>query len=335
MRPSATAILHGSLSQRIALAAAAWVAASLAIAFATLWWQASQIGGLAQVQAEYLLAAMASAVLSFGLRTVRWHLFLGAAGAHPPLLTSLRTQLSGFSLTMTPGKIGEVYKCWLVEMRTGVPAARTAPIVFFEKLMDAIAFSALAVLAAALLPDLADSIALVARSLLIVAAVGIGVALLLRSVRPHVANRLMLRAFGGSRLGRKATAMAVMALTGGAELLSPLVLGRNMGLSLIARASDGLTLMWCALALGIDLPALAGIFALNSSGALGGMSMLPGGVGVVEGSMAIILTQLGAGTAAALACTMLARFFSFWMWVAIGLGLLVRSGFVSEPENPR
>jgi glycosyltransferase 2 family protein len=332
---SQTTTIRGSLSQRVALVAAIWVAGSLAVAFTTLWWQASQIGGLARIQGGYLVAALLSAVVSFGLRTLRWHLFLAAVGAHPPLLTSLRTQLSGFSLAMTPGKVGEVYKCWLIELRTGIPTARTAPIVFFEKLMDAIAFSALAVLAASLLPDLNDSIELVARSLLMVGAVGIGIAILLRSVRPHDANRLMLRVLGGSRIGRKLTAMTVMALTGGAELLSPFVLGRNMVLSLVARTSDGLTLMWCALALGIDLPALGGIFALNSSGALGGLSMLPGGVGVVEGSMAIILVQLGAGTAAALACTMLARCFSFWMWVAIGLGLLIRSGFVSEAEPAR
>ena len=56
---------------------------------------------------------------------LRWHFFLAIVGAHPPFLTSLRTQLVGFSLTMTPGKVGELYKCYLIEQRTGVPSART------------------------------------------------------------------------------------------------------------------------------------------------------------------------------------------------------------------
>ena len=127
----------GSLGQRMALAATLWVAASLALAGGTFWWQAVQVGGMGSFNLPLLLPALCFAALSFGHRTLRWHFFLATVGARPPLLTSLRTQLVGFSLTMTPGKVGELYKCYLMEQRTGVPTARMAPIVLFEKLMDA------------------------------------------------------------------------------------------------------------------------------------------------------------------------------------------------------
>src|SRR5262245_39632133 len=93
----------GTVGQRVAIAASVWVSASLALAVGTFWWQAVQVGGLASFNLPLLVPALGFAALSFGLRTLRWHFFLGAAGAHPPLLTSLRTQLVGFSLTMTPG----------------------------------------------------------------------------------------------------------------------------------------------------------------------------------------------------------------------------------------
>jgi uncharacterized protein (TIRG00374 family) len=328
-------MLAGSLSQRVALAAALWVAASLALVGITFWYQASQLGGLAQFEPLILLPALAFAAVSFGLRTLRWHTFLQVAGAHPPFITSFLTQLVGFSLTMTPGKVGELYKCYLMEQRTGVPAARTAPIVLFEKLMDATAFAGLALAAAALLPSLGESVSSGARSLLVVAALSVAVAFIVRAVRPHNAAGLLLPLARRNRFGTKVAATIELALAGSADLLSPSILGRNLALSFIARTCDGLAVAWTAWALGIQIPPLGGVFALNSSGTLGGLSMLPGGIGVVEASMSVILAGFGASPAAALAATMLARFFTFWLWVAMGLALLVRSGLIGERAGDR
>jgi len=313
----------GRNSQRVALAAALWVAASLVLAGGTFWWQAAQVGGPSSFDLVMLLPAFGLAAVSFSLRTLRWHLFLAAADAHPPLLTSLRTQLIGFSLTVTPGKVGELYKCYLVERRTGVPSAKTAPIVLFEKLMDAAAFATLALISAALLPDLASTITGAARTLLLVGIVGLAMGFFVRLVRPEAANGFLLRLMGRSRLSRRFASAAVMAVLGGASLLKPVILVGNAALSLIARTCDGLAVTLAVAAIGVDISPLAGIFVLNSSGVLGGLSMLPGGIGVVEASMSLALAGLGAPPAAALVGTLLARFLTFWIWVAIGLVLLV------------
>lgn len=326
----AVARFRGALGQRVAVAASLWVGASLAVAAVTFWWQAAQVGGLAGFSIPLLVPALGFASVSFGLRILRWHFFLGAAGAHPALSTSIETQLIGFSLTMTPGKVGEVYKCYLVEQRTGVPTARTVPIVLFEKLMDAVAFSALALGAAALLPGMADAVSTAARSLIIVLALGLTLVAVLQRVRPDDLARFLLRALGSSSIGRRLAGWMGLALAGSVELLNGSILTRNALLSLAARTCDGLSLAWAAWALGIDLPALAGVFALNSSGALGGLSMLPGGIGVVEASMSVLLATFGAAPSAALAGTLAARLLTFWLWVAIGLALLVRSGVQSE-----
>lgn len=322
----------GTLGQRVALGASLWVAAGLAIAVGAVWWQFAHGGGLDGVNTVLLLPALAFASVSFGLRTLRWHFFLGIVGATPPLLTSLRTQLIGFSLTVTPGKVGELYKCYLMELRTGVPTARTAPIVLFEKMMDAAAFAGLAVLAAAVLPTMAESVSMGARTLLLLGAVAVGIGLALRWVSPDRMVGVLLRLAGRSRLGRRLASAAGLALAGGVDLLNGRVLTTNLVMSFAARACDGLALAWTAWAFGIDLPALAGIFTLNSAGALGGFSMLPGGIGVVEGSMSVALVAFGASASAALATTFLARLLTFWVWVAIGLGLLLQTSLARDPE---
>ncbi len=321
--PQGSTRIYGSLGQRVALAASLWVAASLALAVGTLWWQAGQVGGLSGLNPVFLLPAAGFALVSAGLRAFRWHSFLQAAGARTSLKTSIHAQLIGFSLTMTPGKVGEVYKCHLIEQRTGVPMARTAPIVLFEKAMDAIAFSLLAVIAAALLEDLEDAVSTAARSLIVLGILLIAAIVILVRTRPDDLSGMLLRIVGRFRLGRKFASLAVLALAGSMDLMRAPLLSRMMIMSLAARTCDGLCLAWAAWALGIQLPPLAGIFALNSSGALGGLSMLPGGIGVVETSMSVLLTKFGAVPATALVGTMIARLMTFWLWVAIGLVLLV------------
>ncbi len=326
MSTTRTARLTSTIGQRMILMACLWVAASLMLAVGTFWWywmQASQSGGLASFRWPLLLPAAAFAATSFGLRTLRWHGFLAAAGAHPPFFTSLRTQLIGFSLTMTPGKVGEVFKCYLIERRTGVPTARTAPIVLFEKLMDAAAFAGLALLAAALLPELEDSVNNAARTLIVAGVIFAGVVVVAQLLRPDMVTSLLLRWVGRSRIGRRVASQVALVLAGSLDVLRPATLARAITHGVIARTCDGLALAWGAYALGIDMAPIAGVFVLNSSGTVGGLSMLPGGIGVVEFTMSFLLATLGAAPAAALAGAMTARLLTFWVWVGIGLYLLV------------
>ena len=258
-------------------------------------------------------------------RPPRWRGFLLAAGARPSLLLSFRTELVGFALTLTPGKVGEVYKCYLIERATGVPTARTAPIVLFEKLMDGVAFTGLALVTAALLPGLADAVSQGARSLLILGTVGLALLLALRALRAGLTPARLVRLLRWMPMRARIVAVIETAIQGGADVLKAPVLARNMGLSFAARTCDGLAMMLVGAAVGLSLSPLEGVFVLNSSGALGGFSMLPGGIGVVEASISLLLISLGAPSGAAIAATLLARVLSFWLWVGIGLGFLFRT----------
>src|SRR6266704_1583906 len=48
------------------------------------------------------------------------------------------------------------------------------------------------------------------------------------------------------------------------------------------------------------------------------LPVIPGGIGIIEGSLAVILVGYGAGRAAALAATLGFRLVSFWLAVAVG-----------------
>src|SRR5207247_8568107 len=122
-------------------------------------------------------------------------------------------------LTMTPGKIGEVYKCYLVERSSGAPMARTAPIVLIEKAMDAMAFSSLAVVAAALLPAATDSVESSLRTLVIIAGLLLVTAVALHRVPLDAMGPLLLRTVGRLPFGRRLAGLAVLVLSASADLL--------------------------------------------------------------------------------------------------------------------
>lgn len=52
---------------------------------------------------------------------------------------------------------------------------------------------------------------------------------------------------------------------------------------------------------------------------LGQISLIPGGLGVTEGSMSLMYSALGVPLSLAIAGVLIFRFFSFWIWIPIGL----------------
>jgi uncharacterized membrane protein YbhN (UPF0104 family) len=78
--------------------------------------------------------------LAFGnyvLRFVKWEFYLARLGVRGVSKgDSFLTFLSGFILTVTPGKVGEVFKSVVLKETHGVPLERTAPIVIAERVTD-------------------------------------------------------------------------------------------------------------------------------------------------------------------------------------------------------
>src|SRR5690606_21676695 len=77
-------------------------------------------------------------------RIIKWEYYLARLEIRGvPKLDSALVFLSGFVLTVTPGKVGEVFKSAVLAETHGVPAARTAPIVIADRLTDVIGVVAL------------------------------------------------------------------------------------------------------------------------------------------------------------------------------------------------
>src|SRR5437764_15243003 len=103
------------------------------------------LGALARFRWEYLPLILALTLFNYICRFFKWQYFLKRLGVHIPWLKSLLIFLAGLSMAITPGKVGELLKSYLLKGSTGAPVSRTSPIIVAERLTDGIAMIGLAV----------------------------------------------------------------------------------------------------------------------------------------------------------------------------------------------
>jgi uncharacterized protein (TIRG00374 family) len=299
---------------RVALGVAAGVAVYVGF---TIWANAGEVAA-ALASFSWRMAALACllAAGNYLVRFVRWQYFLRVLGLRVAPRDSLLVFLAGFSLTVTPGKLGEAVKAFLLRASHGYPVARTAPIVIAERVTDLLALLLLALVGVFHFDVdrrfLAAGAALVLGGVLVV------------SIDPlsELALAVIGRLPGLRRLAPKLREMRVTT----AALLHPrpLVLA-----TAIATASWFLECLafWAVVrgfpGVGLELRAATFIYAAMT--VAGALSFLPGGLGVTEAGMLAMLVRFGSGLgrAEAAAATFVTRAATLWFAVALGLPALV------------
>ncbi|MCA9582297.1 MAG: flippase-like domain-containing protein, partial [Myxococcales bacterium] len=94
---------------------------------------------LGEFQVGAFLIALALVTGNIALRFGRWELYLRYLGLRVSVLESVLVFLSGFVMSVTPAKLGEVLKSVLLWESHRVPIERSAPIVLAERFTDLIA----------------------------------------------------------------------------------------------------------------------------------------------------------------------------------------------------
>jgi uncharacterized protein (TIRG00374 family) len=298
------------LGRALALAAAAGALFYVAFAFYTglpkvldslrafTWWTAGAAAGLA--------------ALNYVLRFAKWELYLRRLGVRIPLSDSFLIFLSGFSLTVTPGKVGEVLKSYLLRESHGVVMARTAPIVVAERLTDLIALALLALIGVGALAG-GERIAWVALAL-----VGIALGCVASEKLAHAVIDLVGAVPVIGKLAPK-----LREFYGATKALlapGPLVLATL--LSVVAWVCECVA-FWVVLR---GFPGVAAslklcTFIYATMTVAGALSFLPGGLGVQEIGMVKLLVAQARGVteATAAAATFVTRVCTLWFAVVVGI----------------
>jgi len=294
------------------VAIAAYVGAGrVEAALARFHWSAAAIG-------------LGLAALNYCLRFIKWELYLRVLGVRIPMGDSLAVFLSGFSLTVTPGKIGEVLKAYLVRELHGVPMARTAPTVVAERVTDLLALVLLSAGGVgAVLGQSGQRLLWVAGGL-VVAFVAIAssrpVALALIGVCERWFGRLPVAGKLVKSLRPFYDAMALLLRPG------PLVAATVLSVAAWAAECAAFWVIVNAFPhTGADAPLLVCTFIYAAMTIAGALSFVPGGLLVQEGGMVAMLIALcpGTGEDVATAATFVTRVCTLWFAVLVGVAALL------------
>ena len=261
--------------------------------------------------------------LAFGnyvLRFLKWEFYLARLEIRGvSKIESFYTFLSGFVLTVTPGKVGEVFKSLVLNETHGVPIARTAPIVVAERVTDLIGVIVLIVIG-----SLGFSGGLLWA--------GIGAALVGTLLVVIASRRLSLGIIGiATRLPGKIGRLGPK-LNDAYESLATLVSPKNLAvptlLSIVAWAFECLSLWVILRGFGETTSVALCMFFYATSTLAGALVPVPGGLGVTESALQGQMMELGhVDEATSTAAMILVRFATLWFAVVVGfvaLSLLKR-----------
>jgi glycosyltransferase 2 family protein len=305
---------QGTLFRRVILGVVAGMAVYVGFA---LWADARQVGAaLGRFHWWTAGAGLVLAGLNYSLRFVRWQSYLSRLQLKVPPKESLLVFLSGFALTVTPGKLGEALKSLLLKQSHGMAVARTAPIVLVERLTDLAGLLLLAAVGA-------FSFSVDKRFLLAGAAIVL-LGLLFASVEAFAIPAINL--VGRIRRLRRIANSLAEAHASTVVLLKPVPLVSATLLSAVAWACECLAFWLIVNGFeGATLGMQAGTFIYAAMTIAGALSFLPGGLGVTEAGMLALLVKFGTGIdhGAGAAATILTRIVTLWFAVVVGLAALL------------
>ncbi|MCV6590708.1 MAG: flippase-like domain-containing protein [Marinobacterium sp.] len=261
------------------------------------------------------LIALALSLLNYGLRFVRWQLYLDALGHPVSWPVSLRIYLSGFALTTTPGKAGEIFRGVLLK-RYAVPGSASFAAFISERLSDLVAIVLLTLIGLTQYPQAQEIV--LAGIVAVVIALACTSSITLRNMLEHWSER------GSGRLHKLAGQIGLM-LSQARSCHSPQLIVYATLISLIAWGAEGFA-FYCVLQwLDADPTLSFALFVYALSMLAGALSFLPGGLGGAEAVMISLLVLQGMDTPAAIAATVFIRLTTLWFAVVIGVVALYRS----------
>lgn len=273
-------------------------------------------------------------LFSYLFRALRFQYLLKKIHISFSFFQSFTLFLAGIAMTVTPGKIGEAVKSYLIKQRTGHGYTQTIPLLLFERVMDGIAMIILSLGGIYLFKRAGVLIFFLFSSFLVVLFF-----ILIYDRRPIIFfTRLIEKHFSiilsspihdffdQSRALMRLQTMSV-----------------SLFLSLVAWVLQGIALYILVQSLKgvVQIPVVQGVlyalFIFSFSSIAAFLALIPAGLGIAEGSLVSFLSLFfHLNLIEAVFVSLVFRFTTLWFGVAIGAVFLVRSfKSVQQPQFPK
>lgn len=247
--------------------------------------------------------------LNYFSRFFKWDYYLSVIDIKIKKIDSLSIFMSGLIMSVTPGKMGELLKAVLVKEINNTPISKTAPIIFAERVTDFLSLLIISIIGAYTY-DYGGSVTIVVALFFLVVILIISN----RSIAIPILNFFERISFLKRHLTNIHTAYE-----SSYKLFRPKPLFLMTLLSLLSWGFECLGYYIILINFDIDFGILWASFSYCFSTIVGAISMLPGGLGLTEGSLTYLLLQHDVSKDIAVTTTFLVRVVTLWFAVFIGI----------------
>jgi len=242
-------------------------------------------------------------------RFFKWDYYLAILKVNIKKIDSFSIFMSGLIMSVTPGKMGELLKAYLVKQISGTSISRTAPIIFAERITDFISLVVIALIGAYVYNY----------GRTIVLAVGLFFLIVIILISNKKFALAIINQFEKIKFLKKHLLNIRTAYESSYLLLRPLPLFYMTMLSFVSWSFECLGYHIILTNFDVDLSYLWASFSYAFATIVGAISMLPGGLGLTEGSLTYMLIQKSYSKEVAVASTFIIRAVTLWFAVLVGI----------------
>jgi len=280
-----------------------------------------------EMKIEFLHYVLFLAPLSWIVVFLRWHLLLKNSDIIIPKKENFKIYMSGFAMSATPGKVGELIKTQMLHSKYGIPRKKTAPIIISEQFYNIIGILVVSILGLFYF-DFSIYVVFLTGGILFCALILLSSEKLFRKFTTLISKIKFLQKF-------------VPSLSDSYLILQKSTRGKifvtSSVLSVIFWLLESLIAFFVLFSFDIknfEFLQLAATY--TTSIIIGVASFLPMGIGVVEGSLAGFFSYQGIELSLALTLVIFIRIFTRWYGVITGFIFMKLAGgfsITSEADN--
>ncbi|MBN1233043.1 MAG: flippase-like domain-containing protein [Candidatus Coatesbacteria bacterium] len=284
----------------------------------------------------HLIPLILIVFIGWFLRAIRWNIFLHTAQENKvPALKSYWIFFASFSLTITPGKAGEIVKAAFLKDKYSIPVTKTAGILMIERIMDLLSIIVLAAFSFPFFLSMSinsnDSYNIILSfiiSSIIVA--GFVLFIFFEGIYTPVLNYI-----GKIPFLSKLCLKILELLKTGKDLLNLKTILKGMVLSITSWGLEAVAFYWIMNGMKINGSLELANFAYSIGQIIGAVTLTPGGVGTVETGMFVPLKIAGIKPADAAPAILLLRIVTLWLASFTGFCFIIplMKGFSAKNEQ--
>jgi len=290
-----------------------WLIILFAVAVYLLMGIYADFGKLSQAMKDFrwtfLLLLFALTTTNYLLRFIKWDYFLKQAGVYLNLKDNLFVFFSGLAMIITPGKIGEIWKGWLIKDINGEELSKTVPVVIVERITDVLGLAILSIF----------GVLYYKQGVYLILVLLLLFSLFFAAVKSRTTSTWIISKLE-TKMGKYAENIKTMHRTFEATMEPKGLIGMSL-LSAFAWFFECLGMYIVILGFKESLNITLATFIFSFASLAGAVSMIPGGLGVAEATISGLLQFFGSAPATSVGIAIIIRLGTLWYGAIMGMSV--------------